>query len=472
MPPLPGDEALRALRDALAVSPDNVPLRRYVAETLRSLGRFDEAETEYRQALSRAPDDARLKIDLATCYHDGGKDSHAAVVLDSLVLRGELDGNGQLLRCRVLLRTKDLAGARAAYRAAVEASPALVDRELEAKLGADAGPVRSGGSAFESGASRDEADEDDDERDDPDRLRARRGGEGSSSRDWSTDVERPKLRFSDVGGMEAVKDEISVKIIQPLLKPELYRAYGKSAGGGILMYGPPGCGKTLLARATAGECKSSFLAIGIHDVLDMWIGNSEKNLHAIFEEARRRKPCVLFFDEVDALAARRSDMQGGHARQVINQFLAELDGVAASNEGVLVLGATNAPWHLDPAFRRPGRFDRILFVPPPDEPARAAILRVLLHGKPQDRIDFDELAAKAKDLSGADLKAVVDLAVEDKLRAAMKTGRPEPLGPKDLAVALRKVKPSTREWFSTARNHALYANQGGLYDDVLRYLGL
>src|SRR5690606_21940207 len=108
------------------------------------------------------------------------------------------------------------------------------------------------------------------------------------------------------------KEEIELKILQPLLRPELFRAYGKKIGGGILMYGPPGCGKTLLARATAGEGGASFLAIGIHDVLDMYIGSSEKNLHAVFEEARRRRPCVLFFDEVDALGARRSDMQGGH----------------------------------------------------------------------------------------------------------------------------------------------------------------
>jgi len=136
------------------------------------------------------------------------------------------------------------------------------------------------------------------------------------------------------------------------------------------MYGPPGCGKTYVARATAGEIKAGFLSVGINDVLDMWIGNSERNLHELFESARTHKPCVLFFDEVDALGAARSDMRHHAGRQLINQFLAEMDGVKTSNEGVLILAATNAPWHLDPAFRRPGRFDRILFVPPPDAAAR------------------------------------------------------------------------------------------------------
>jgi SpoVK/Ycf46/Vps4 family AAA+-type ATPase len=270
--------------------------------------------------------------------------------------------------------------------------------------------------------------------------------------------------------MDPVKEEIRMKIILPLEHPEMFEAYGKKVGGGILMYGPPGCGKTYLARATAGEVKAAFLSIGISDVLDMWIGSSEKNLHELFEQARRNKPCVLFFDEVDALGASRADMRHSGGRHLINQFLSELDGVDAGNEGLLILAATNAPWHLDNAFRRPGRFDRIVFVPPPDQPARAAILRLMLTGKPSDSIDFDQLAKKTADFSGADLKAVLEQAVEAKLREAMKSGQLQPLRTKDLLAAAGGVKPSTREWFATARNYALYSNQGGVYDDILKYL--
>ena len=165
--------------------------------------------------------------------------------------------------------------------------------------------------------------------------------------------------------MDALKEAIGVKIIYPATHPEIYAAYGQKAGGGLLMYGPPGCGKTYLARATAGELGATFISVGIADVLDMWIGSSERNLAGIFDTARRHVPCVLFFDEVDALAAKRSDFSNASGRQLINQFLAELDGVG-NNEGMLILGATNAPWHVDPAFRRPGRFDEVLFVPPPD----------------------------------------------------------------------------------------------------------
>ena len=244
--------------------------------------------------------------------------------------------------------------------------------------------------------------------------------------------------------MEKVKEEIRLKIIHPLTHPELYKAYGKPIGGGILMYGPPGCGKTYLARATAGQTKASFIAVGINDVLDMWIGNSERNLHSLFEQARDHKPCVLFFDEVDALGASRADMRHHAGRQLINQFLAEMDGVKSSNEGVLILAATNAPWHLDSAFRRPGRFDRVLFVPPPDAAARAAILRLQCRGKPIEEIDYEHLGRKAQinqlpEQPGDMPMTCADISKARKLLAYNPTTR--------LAVGL----PKFVEWFLTMR---------------------
>lgn len=285
-------------------------------------------------------------------------------------------------------------------------------------------------------------------------------------------LEKPEIRFDEVGGMEAVKEQIRVKIIYPISHADMYAAYGKQVGGGILMFGPPGCGKTYLARATAGEVDAHFLSIGINEVLDMWIGNSERNLHELFDQARRNRPCVVFFDEVDALGASRSDMRQSAGRHLVNQFLAELDGVDSNNEGLLILGATNAPWHVDSAFRRPGRFDRVLFVPPPDAPAREEILKILLIGKPVDDVNVAKVAAKTDEYSGADLKAVVDTAIEVKLQEAIRSGKPSPIQTRDLLGVLKTVRPTTREWFSTARNHALYANQGGVYDEILDYLKL
>jgi len=204
--------------------------------------------------------------------------------------------------------------------------------------------------------------------------------------------------------------------------------------------------------------------------LDMWIGNSEKNLHGIFELARQNTPCVLFFDEVDAMGASRSDLKQSAMRHVINQFLAEMDGVGADNEGVLILAATNAPWSVDAAFRRPGRFDRVIFVEPPDEKSREEILKSVLQGKPVGDIDIKKVAQAIPDYSGADINAIIDIATEEKLQASMEAGSIQPINTKDLLKAAKQHRPTTSEWFATARNYALYANESGLYDDILKYM--
>jgi SpoVK/Ycf46/Vps4 family AAA+-type ATPase len=270
--------------------------------------------------------------------------------------------------------------------------------------------------------------------------------------------------------MANVKKEIDLKIIKPLLHPELYKAYGKKTGGGILLYGPPGCGKTHIARATAGEVNAKFINVGLNDILDMWVGNSEKNLHQVFELARANTPCVLFFDEIDALGASRSDMKQSSGRHLINQFLQELDGIGNNNEGILILGATNTPWHLDAAFRRPGRFDRIIFVSPPDDVAREAILEMKLKDKPVAQVDYKQLAKKLDHFSGADIEALIDITIEEKLEATFADGIIKKIETKDLLNASKKLRPSTQEWFATAKNFALFANDAGLYDDVLTYL--
>jgi ATP-dependent 26S proteasome regulatory subunit len=444
-------DPLTALREALLLSPDNVPLRQHLAELLLARGELVEAETTFRQALAQAPQSAELKLGLATTFLQQGKDSAALAIVETLVAGRDEWPAANVLYARLLWRAGQVANAVAQYKLGIEQDPTLVDPELSQRLGVGLPDEQASESEVVEG-----------------RVRAGRSEAGGAS----AEIERPRVTFRDIGGMEALKEEIRLKIIYPLQHAELYRAYGKNAGGGLLMYGPPGCGKTHLARATAGEIEASFLAIGINDVLDMWIGNSERNLHELFEQARQSTPCVLFFDEVDALGARRSDMQHSAGRHLINQFLAEMDGVQSRNEGVLILAATNAPWHVDPAFRRPGRFDRVLFVAPPDLAARAEILRILCRGKPAKTIEFEQVAKKADQFSGADLKAVVDLAIESKLQDALRTGTPQPLTTGDLIAAAGRVKPTTREWFSTARNYALYSNQGGAYDDILKYLKL
>lgn len=440
------DDDIQALRKSVEFSPDNIALRQHLARTLLNRGRYDEAEQEYRAAIALAPRNASLQIGLAETYYAAGKDSHALAIIESQVHSANPSAEAHLLHARLLLRQGDVSFAVTEYKSAVDLDEDLRDSDLENRLGIDEpeGEVVDG------------------------KLRA--GWEPADDEPSDIEIERPEIDFSSVGGMEDLKEEIRMKIIHPIQNAEIFKAYGKTIGGGILMYGPPGCGKTHLARATAGEINAGFISVGISDVLDMWIGNSERNLHELFQQARRNAPCVMFFDEVDALGASRSDMKTSAGRHLINQFLSEMDGVEHSNDGVLILAATNAPWHLDSAFRRPGRFDRILFVPPPDVAARANILRILLDGKPVDSIDHSHVARKAKSLSGADLKALVDVTVEAKLTDALKSGVPLPIVTKDLVAAAKRIKPSTKEWFATARNYALYSNQGGTYDDILKYL--
>lgn len=436
------ESTINNLIEALQFSPENIPLRLHLADSLASMGNLEEAEKEYKNVLQRASENDKAKAGLAKLYYLQGNFSTAIVILEEIISSPSTSADTVLLYAKLLLKEKEYARAKEYYKNALDLNPELTDEELDNAL-----------RQHTNYAGSEEEYIDEIERN-------------------SMMVERPKINFDDVGGMAHAKEEIGMKIIHPMQHPELYKAYGKKIGGGILLYGPPGCGKTHLARATAGQINAKFISVGINDILDMWIGQSEKNLHELFELARRTAPCVLFFDEVDALGASRSDMKQSAGRQLINQFLSEMDGIDASNEGVLILAATNAPWHLDSAFRRPGRFDRIIFIQPPDQEGREGILKILLKDKPLKDIDYTALAKNLKDFSGADMQALVDIAIEEKLRESFKTGIPEPLTTKDLQQAAKKVVASTKEWFTTARNYALYSNESGLYDDILKYLNI
>ena len=284
------------------------------------------------------------------------------------------------------------------------------------------------------------------------------------------DLEAPGIRLVDVGGMTEVKARLEAAFLAPMRNPELSRLYGKSLKGGMLLYGPPGCGKTFLAKAVAGELGARFYGVTLADVLDMYIGQSEHNLREIFEIARRNAPCVLFLDEIDALGQKRSQVRSSAMRGVVNQLLNELDGADRTNDGVFVLAATNHPWDVDAALRRPGRLDRTLLVLPPDTEAREAILRYHLAGRPIEGIDVGKLAKRTDGYSGADLAHLCDSAAEAALLDSARTGTVRMIGMRDLEGALAEVRPSIGPWLETARNVALFANESGDYDDLLGYL--
>ncbi|MCW3060851.1 MAG: Cell division protein FtsH [Capsulimonas sp.] len=285
---------------------------------------------------------------------------------------------------------------------------------------------------------------------------------------WET--EQPETTLKDVAGMAEVKRRLNIAFLTPMRNPDMMRLYGKSLRGGLLLYGPPGCGKTFIARAAAGELGAQFLTVGLTDVVDMWLGQSEKNLREIFETARRRKPCVLFFDEIDALGRKRSLTRDSAGRGVINQLLAEMDGVGDSNDGVFVLAATNHPWDVDVALRRPGRLDRTLLVLPPDAAAREAILRARMQSRPTERLDYGWIASKTEDFSGADVAHLCESAAELAMEDSLALGSARPIRMDDFKRALKEVRGSVRPWFDTAKNYALFANEGGVYDELLEHL--
>lgn len=424
---------IEELKNAILLSPENTYLRMMLIRKMQQYDHYkSEIEEQVNALLKYDHNNSEAKEILAAAYFDKGRMSTCIIILEELYKDEALSSYGKLTLAKAYLKEENLERARELYEIVLLVNPEMTDSDLD-----DAFRARNT-------ASKNELDD--------------------------SFLETPDVKFADVGGLQNVKKEIDLKIIKPLDNKELYAAYGKKIGGGILLYGPPGCGKTFLAKATAGEINAAFINVSLNDILDMWLGNSEKNLHNIFTKARQNTPCVIFFDEIDALAAKRSDMLQSAGKKVINQFLSELDGIQDDNEGLLIVGATNTPWHLDSAFRRPGRFDRIIFVPPPDQESKQEILKLKLKDKPTENIDFKKVAKHTKNYSGADINALIDIAVESKLEEALESGVPKPITTKDLISASQKHNASTIDWFNTAKNYATFANQSGLYDDVMKYI--
>ncbi|SCE65713.1 ATP-binding protein [Micromonospora mirobrigensis] len=426
------DALIASLTAAVEGQPDDLPLRLHLAGLLLDAGRQGEAVAQIGQALARDPGNEPARALMQRALTGSAVPPAGAGTADRTGPAGrggDADRAGAAGRGGTDGRSGDGGDPLAAY-----------EREL-----ADVVPPRFARAG-----------------DEPEPV----AGDG----DRVYDVESSGIRLADVGGMTAVKERLELAFLGPLRNPELRRMYGKSLRGGLMLYGPPGCGKTFLARAVAGEMGAKFLSLSIVDVLDMWIGNSERNLHELFEAARRNAPCVLFLDEVDALGHKRSQVGSSAMRTLGNQLLAELDGMEGSNEGVFVLAATNTPWDVDPALRRPGRLDRVVLVLPPDAEARAAILQYHLRERPIANVDLRKVVAATEDYSGADLAHLCETAAEFAMADSVRTGEVRMIEQRDLERALREVRPSTRPWLSTARNVAMFANEGGVYDDLVAYL--
>jgi len=237
-----------------------------------------------------------------------------------------------------------------------------------------------------------------------------------------TVVETPNTTWEDIGGLENVKRELKELVQYPVEHPEMYHKFGMEPSKGVLFYGPPGCGKTLLAKAIANECQANFISIKGPELLTMWFGESESNVRDVFDKARQAAPCVLFFDELDSIAKARggsSGDAGGAGDRVINQILTEMDGIG-KKKNVFVIGATNRPDIIDPAILRPGRLDQLIYIPLPDLGSRMAILKAALRKSPVAKdVNLDFLAQHTHGFSGADLTEICQRAVKLAIRESI-----------------------------------------------------
>jgi AAA+ superfamily predicted ATPase len=421
-----------------------------------------------RRAVEAMPDDVPLRLHLATLLLRGGQRDEAIRQVGAILQRDP--GNAAALG---LLR-EEPPSAEAAGQPLAGATDISAERSVVRPP--SAGPVQPSGETTGSRSPQYDWSQAEDELrdvlpamfvgDTPGADSASAGLDGADA----YDAEHAGLTLADVAGMTEVKQRLEAAFLAPMRNPDLRRLYGKSLRGGLLLYGPPGCGKTFIARAVAGELGARFIAVSFADIIDMFVGQSERNIHELFEIARRNAPCVLFLDEVDAIGQKRSQLRHTPMRSAVNQLLLELDDISGNNEGVFLLAATNHPWDVDSALRRPGRFDRTLLVLPPDAAAREGVFRYHLKDRPVAGIDLAKLAKQTDGYSGADIAHICETAAERALMDSVRRGEPRMIGTGDLEAAITEVKPSLAAWFDTARNVALFANEGGTYDDLAAYL--
>lgn len=283
--------------------------------------------------------------------------------------------------------------------------------------------------------------------------------------------EKPSVHFDDIAGLSEAKEQIKEAIIYPFLFPDEYQHFGIDPGGGILLYGPPGCGKTMLAAAAAAECDAVFINLKASDIKNMYVGESEKNIKAAFGLAAQHRRSIIFFDEIDALAGERSAGMQTHERSLVSELLAQMDSVESKGlpRGTLVLGATNRPWGLDVALRRSGRFDTSIFIPHPNFESRLDVFRLALEGKPvSESVSLQELARRTAGYASSEIVEVCEKAARIPLRERISEGKPRrEVKQSDFDAVLARKKTILGPWYAKAAIELAGSQEAEIFSDLL-----
>ncbi len=410
--------------------------------------KFDEAIELYSQAINLDPDYSSAYFNRALSYAITNKYDLAERDIEQ-VMKKEPDSHDAPYIMGIIYESqKDYQGAKEWFNKALEKNPtyapaktklAQVNEKLGISTKSEAAMAQQGAPGINVGVAKASP------------QTQQTGTVIEEGQIKQVDVRHFTSTFRDIVGMDKEKEFIYQNVTLAIKKPELLKSYGKKIGVGVLFYGPPGCGKTNFIRAVSGETGSGVILANINQIVDMYAGNTEKNMHAIFENARKNAPCLLFFDEVDALGTKRDSESGGGGgsgmRMAVNQFLQELDGIEKNPEGIFVVGATNQPWDMDPALKRSGRFGKSIYLRPPNLKERKGAFIYQTRNMPVGSVAFGRLARATIGFSHADIQEICDDAALRVAAEEDRTGRKRKLKTKDFLVEIRKHGNSLDEWY-------------------------
>ena len=275
--------------------------------------------------------------------------------------------------------------------------------------------------------------------------------------------------FASVVGLEHVKQAIYRDLLYPLRHQELAKDYGVEVQGGMILFGPPGCGKTLIVRAMAGESNANIIEVRPSDIYDAYVGSEGRHISRLFHQARNNVPCIIFIDEVELLGTRR-ESTGNYVwmREALTTFLTELDGLQSDNNGILVVGATNEPWTIDPALKRHGRLGKMLYVPPPDESMREGLFRLYLRDAPlAGEIDYRALAKASGLCNSADIAGICREARQLGWGRTVETGKKDAITMGDILACMQRGKSNLAEWYETAKRSIVTDGDRKLYSELV-----